>query len=312
MSEDDRTMIQGPGGQPPGGNNGGGESTVIRPVPGGRPIPGGGGGGAIPPSGGSPYGTPPQQPRAMAPDPYLNRPAEKILIKSGENFIVNAASTLLAVLVKLRNTVSHENVSALYSQLSQEIKQFEHRIKQEGARAEIALAARYCICSALDEAVLNTPWGAHSHWGQKTLLSAFHNETSGGEKFFLILDRMLQEPGQNVDMIELLYLLLSFGFEGKYRVVSNGKEQVDQLKDNLFRTVRSYRGDFEKELSPHWQGTGGKNSSLINYIPLWVIAACIGAVMLLTFSGFKVWLYKTATPVYESLEQIEAKDNLNQ
>lgn len=290
MSDDDKTLIQ----QAPKG-----DSTVVRPVPGGR---------AVPQPGGGQAGTPPPayQPQTQRPaaDPYLNRPVENIKVHVGDNGLVNAASTLLAVLVKLRNTVSHENVSSLYSQLVHEIKQFEHRVKNEGQRAEIALAARYCICSALDEAVLNTPWGAHSNWGQKTLLSTFHNETSGGEKFFLILDRMRQEPSQNLDMLELLYYLLSFGFEGKFKISSRGKDQIDDLRDDLYRSIKSYRGDFERELSPTWHGSGGKNSSLINYIPLWVIAACVGALMLLTYSGFRVWLHHDSEPVYQGLQAI--------
>lgn len=300
MSEDDKTLIQ----QAPGR-----DSTVVRPMPGGRSVPQPGGGG------GQPGGTPPPayQPQAQRPaaDPYLNRPVENIKVNVGDNGLVNAASTLLAVLVKLRNTVSHENVSSLYSQLVHEIKQFEHRVKSEGHRAEIALAARYCLCSALDEAVLNTPWGAHSNWGQKTLLSTFHNETSGGEKFFLILDRMRQEPSQNLDMLELLYYLLSFGFEGKYKINPRGKDQIDDLRDDLYRSIKSYRGDFERELSPTWRGSGGRNSSLINYIPLWVIAACVGALMLLTYSGFRVWLHHDSESVYQGLQQISTTNASN-
>ena len=290
MSDDDKTLIQQ---APPRG-----DSTVVRPMPGGRPQPGG------QPAGSPPPYQQPQQAQRPAADPYLNRPVQNIQIHTGDNGLVNAASTLLAVLVKLRNTVSHENVSSLYSQMVHEIKQFEHRVKQEGQRGEIALAARYCICSALDEAVLNTPWGAHSNWGQKTLLSTFHNETSGGEKFFLILDRMLNEPSQNLDMLELLYYLLSFGFEGKYKIADRGKDKIDDIRDNLYRRIKEYRGDYERELSPSWEGIGGRNSSLINYIPIWVIAACVGALMLLTYSGFRVWLHHDSEPVYQELRTI--------
>ena len=73
---------------------------------------------------------------------------------------------------------------------------------------ETVLAARYVLCTFLDEIVLGTPWGSESVWSTQSLLSSFHNETWGGEKFFLILDSMLQDPAGNINLIELMYVCL--------------------------------------------------------------------------------------------------------
>ena len=54
---------------------------------------------------------------------------------------------------------------------------------------EDALVARYVLCTFVDNAVLNTPWGAQSDWASQSLLVMFHKEVSGGEKFFEILER---------------------------------------------------------------------------------------------------------------------------
>ena len=71
---------------------------------------------------------------------------------------------------------------------------------------------------ALDEAVLSTPWGAQSEWAQHPLLVALHREAWGGEKFFEMLDRISQDPARYIDLMELQYLCLAFGFAGKYQV----------------------------------------------------------------------------------------------
>ncbi|PCJ30557.1 MAG: type IV secretion protein DotU [Moraxellaceae bacterium] len=222
---------------------------------------------------------------------------------------MNAASTLLSLMAKLRNTASHANVTGLFNQVSQELKQFEARLKQEGSRPEVVLAARYCLCAVVDEVVLNTPWGANSSWGQKTLLSAFHNETAGGEKFFLILDRMKQSPGENLHMLELLYLLVSFGFEGKYRVMDRGRDHLDGVRDELYHAIRRFRGQPEADLSLDWRNVEGGLSSMVHYIPLWVVGACVGAVMLLTYSGYRFALYNTTTPLYEKYVELEEKES---
>lgn len=282
------------------------DKTVIRPTPGGRRnVP------------------PPQQPVNLQAESRLpaepagkpeNRPVAQPAIpagsanyfstSSGLNPLVNAASTLIAVFEKTRQSVSHPNIGGLHQRLVSEIKSFEKTAKETGIKPEILLSARYAVCVALDEAVLNTPWGSESAWPQRTLLSVFHNETAGGEKFFKILDRMQQQPAENLYILELMYIFLSLGFEGKYRVIHRGRDQIEQLRDNLFEQIRMQRGDYERSLSPNWQGLGKTRKSLTSYMPMWVVVSILCALLFLSYSGFRVWLYKSSSPVVAQLDEI--------
>ena len=277
----------------------GGERTAGRPTPGGR--------GANPQAGNSnntqvpPYNRNQAQPSRPIPQ---DRSGAAFNTDMGLNPLVNAASTLIAVYEKTRTAVSHPDVGGLYQRLINEIKIFEEKTRALGIKPEIVLSARYLLCSVLDEAVLNTPWGGESVWGQRTLLSVFHGETSGGEKSFLICERVCQAPGENLDIIELFYICLSLGFEGKYRLMSRGREPLEQLKDNLFAIIRRYRGDYERALSPRWMGLGNLRNPITEYIPLWVVVSLVAALLFFSFSGFKYWLYASATPVTQSLTEI--------
>ena len=166
------------------------------------------------------------------------------------------------------------------------------------------MAARYVICTFLDETVLRTPWGSEGIWSTQSLLSTFHNETWGGEKFFLILDRMLQEPARNLDILELMYICLSLGFEGRFGVLDNGRTKLVEVQDNLFRTIRMQRGDFERELSPHWRGVEDRRNMLVRYVPLWVVGALAGVLLLVTYAGFRFILENSADPIYDTLDTI--------
>jgi len=283
-----------------------GDRTVIRPMPGGR------GGATQPPT--QPMQAPVQQAPLQQPSApaYQPQPAQGanpganayFSTSSGLNPLVNAASTLIAVFEKTRASVSHPDVGGLHQRLVSEVKTFESTAKQTGIKPEVVLSARYAVCTALDEAVLNTPWGSESAWPQRTLLSVFHNETSGGEKFFLILDRMKEQPAENLYILELMYIFLSLGFEGKYRVIHRGRDIIEQLRDDLFTIIRRQRGEYERSLSPSWQGLGRTRNSLANYIPMWVIASIVGTVLLLSYSGFRGWLYDTSSPVVDQLDKI--------
>ncbi|MEE9491890.1 MAG: type IVB secretion system protein IcmH/DotU [Gammaproteobacteria bacterium] len=284
------------------------DRTVIRrPAPGGRPAgmsqpaaPG------IPQQETSPLpnavvDTPPLPGRVALPDSNLSTGS---IEGSGLNPLVDAATALLALSGQLRNTASQADVAGLREHVIQQIKLFEQNARGRGVTPETVLAARYIICTFLDETVLRTPWGSESVWSTQSLLSTFHNETWGGEKFYLILDRMLQEPVKNLDILELMYICLSLGFEGKFGVLENGRSKLLEVQDNLFKTIRMQRGDFERELSPHWKGVEDRRNLLVRYVPLWVVGALAGVLLLATYAGFRFILENSADSVYESLDSI--------
>ncbi len=274
------------------------DRTVIKPVPGGRRPAA-----ATP----RPASMPPaqQQPQpAMQSAARVDTEAAYFRTTRGLNPLVNAASVLLAVFEKTKQAVSHPDIGGLHQRLVNEIKSFEIRAKEQGIPSEIVLSARYILCTMLDEAVLNTPWGCESAWHQRSLLSIFHNETSGGEKFYLILDRLRQSPSENIYIIELFYISLSIGFEGKYRLSPRGKESIDRIRDELFSIIRHYRGEYERELSPSWQGLGKIRNSMAQYIPIWVVASVVAAILFSSYSGFRYWLYNSSVPVVAKLELI--------
>lgn len=305
MSDDDKTRFQParPNAPMPSPDNG--DRTMMIPRPGGRPaepvIPP-----APPPAANWQQPAPiPQAPLQQAAAPQV-APPQALQLEGGLNPLVTAASTLLTVMTKLRNTVEHGDVAALHRQLASELRQFEQQAKTTGVRPEIAVTARYLLCTALDEAVMHTPWGAAAGWSQRSLLSLFHNETFGGEKFFTILGRLLETPAQNLDALELVYLLLSLGFEGKFRIDPRGRDQLEAIRDNLYRTIEQQRGGFDQELSPHWQQSARRDRGPMHFVPLWVIASCVLALLLVSYSGFRFWLHQSAQTTAAPLQSLLA------
>ena len=304
-SDKDKTVFRNTQGAPrptPGGDR-----TVMRPTPGGR----------------SPTGQTAPQPSADATRQHMpasQAPAQDVrrartpnyaipdagAFKSqfGLNPIVNAATVLIGVFVKTRQTVSHANVGALYQQLVNEIRSFEANMKDRQVTPENVLAARYVVCTALDEIVLSMPWGAESGWAQRTLLSTFHSETHGGEKFFLLLDKMKDRPHEHIDVLELMYVFLSLGYEGRYRLTARGREAVERIRDDLYRLIRTQRGDHERALSGHWQGLGRTKKTLAQYVPLWVVASIFAGVLALSYTGFRFFMYRSSDAVVEQLAAI--------
>ena len=90
----------------------------------------------------------------------------------------------------------------------------------------------------LDEAAADTPWGGAGIWGRHSLLAEFHNEASGGEKVFQLMARLAEKPEANLDLLELIYATITLGFEGRYRVIDNGRMQLEAVRARLAQVIR--------------------------------------------------------------------------
>jgi type VI secretion system protein ImpK len=273
------------------------DRTILRPTPGGRR------GSQQPPT--QQPTPPPQQPPAYGQQPASSgQPAGLVDISGGLNPLTSAATTLLALIAQLRDSASHPDPESLFQHVSREVQQFEAAARSKGEPPDVILGARYVLCTAIDETVLNTPWGSQSVWATQTLLSTFHNETWGGEKFFQLLDRLIQEPARNLHLLELMYLCLALGFEGKFRVQERGQGMLASVQDNLYQTIRLHRGDIERELSPRWRGVQDKRGKLARYVPLWVVAAVSAGLLLLVYSVFLLSINGAASPALAEMASL--------
>lgn len=244
-------------------------------------------------------------PAAAAPAP-LSMPAEPLAPGQalGLNPLERAAGPLLALLTRLRNTLAHPAPASLRAQLLAYLRQFEERAEAAQVPRNEVLLARYALCTALDEAVLSTPWGSASDWGRQSLLITVHNEAWGGEKVFQLMEHCLQSPRERLNLLELLYLCISFGFEGRYRVMNDGRAQLEALRERTAATIRGLRGETERELSPHWRGVTVAPDRLARLAPPWVALAVALALLLLVLFGLRLKLAADAEPVFRDIHAL--------
>jgi type VI secretion system protein ImpK len=221
----------------------------------------------------------------------------------GLNPLVQAAGPTLILAGHLRGTLSGPDPASLRRMALDEVRRFEDRARTAGVSPDAVLAARYVLCAALDEAVLSTPWGAQSEWSQQTLLVALHKEAWGGEKFFEILDRLGQDPARHVDLMELQYLCVAFGFAGKYHVNERGRAQLADVQRAVYRKIRDQRGTPHTELSLRWEGVTDRRNPLLRYVPWWVAAAALIGIVLVVYFWYFRSLLNLAEPVEVAIEK---------
>jgi type VI secretion system protein ImpK len=137
-----------------------------------------------------------------------------------------------------------------------------------------------------------------------------HREAWGGEKFFDMLESISRDPARYVDLMELQYLLLTFGFAGKYgeQAPDRGSERLLDVQQDLYRKIRAHRGATEDALSLRWRGVEDRRNPLVRYIPWWVVGAAALLILAVTFTTYYTRLAQAAAPVHADLAKVGLED----
>lgn len=222
------------------------------------------------------------------------------------NPLIGAAAPLFTLAGKLPHLITSPDLPKLYHDLAHEIKAFENKAQHHNYRAQTIFAARFALCAWLDEIILQTPWGNNPHWRQENLLTAFQQEDWDGEKIFLMLQRICDDPAIHIDLLELLYLCLSLGFEGKYRNVERGHAQLAQIVDELYKIIQQQRGEFSKRLTIN--PVAHKDTVKIRY-RLWpkrIAIATTFSLLLAVYSTLNFTLDHHANKLLQEISQLGA------
>ncbi len=212
------------------------------------------------------------------------------LERGAANPLIAAAMPLLGFVARLRHVAGGVNLNAIRERVYEELRAFAAAGRNAGLAQEPLRAGHYALCATVDDVIMNTPWGAHGGWSKRTMVSAFHGDVEGGERFFGHLDQMLQAPAANRSVLELMYASLSLGFEGRYRLHPRGPAEHAKVRENLYNTLRGLQGVTERELSPEWRGVAMPAQVRRSGLPVWVAAVAAAVLAFLVFAGLLIAL----------------------
>ncbi len=165
----------------------------------------------------------------------------------GLNPLVNCASHLLAEIVRLRacgaEDADERKTRARRRLLEDGLREFERAALGCGLDGAVVRAAGCLLCAALDESSDASPSGVHEDRPEPGYLSFFHGEASGDGTFFRIVEHGLRQPSEDLHLLELAYLLLVIGFEGRCRQRPGGTAELRRLREKIYRRVCELRGN---------------------------------------------------------------------
>jgi len=224
---------------------------------------------------------------------------------ASHNLLLAKASPLLRMVCALGHEAQVPSVQAVSACWAKELRELDRALEQLGRVQAERISIRYVLCTFMDERAANTPWGGSGNWATHSLLLQFFSETWGGEKVFTLIQKMMQNPVDNKDLLEVMAVVLSLGFKGKYQVQSGGDLALQQLRGRLFRLVQASPLDTLQPLHPpFWKSRAPKPGKRLNHIPLWLPVSVLSALGSLIFLGLYFDMNTQSDQVFADISEI--------
>ncbi|MBH0237510.1 type VI secretion system protein TssL, long form, partial [Methylobrevis albus] len=216
------------------------------------------------------------------------------LATANANPIMRAASGLLLLLGRLRASLSRGHHAQLMDQVAQAVAQFEVDVRAAGVSPEQTVVAKYALCATADDIVQNLPGDDRHLWTQYSMLARYFGERTGGVRFFSELDRAKANPALNHHLLELFHACLCLGFEGVHRTSQAGAGALQQIRRDVYETIRRVRDKTIEDLSPHWRGQllGAVKRGLS--VPVWSVAVFAGVLLFAVYLALRAFLGDSA------------------
>jgi type VI secretion system protein ImpK len=163
----------------------------------------------------------------------------------------------------------------------------------------------YALTALVDEVIMLKGGQIRDYWAAKMLQLEFFNEATAGQGLFDRLQGLLMDPSR-AEVLQVYYLVLLFGFQGKYRV-RGGEIELGDLTDRVRDAVRRSGVHKETVLSPHGARPDSRAEGLkSNRSLIWAAFAVLG-VALLAYAGMAWSLSAKVDDVSDEFQALSAE-----
>jgi type VI secretion system peptidoglycan-associated protein len=227
------------------------------------------------------------------------------------NVMLAEAEPVLALVAGVRSGRVRLAMPEFHRQASQAIARFEQAIAPHYSE-EQRQRAKYAVCATTDDVAQNLPGigtdGAE--WARRSMVVQFFQENIGGDRFWQLVDDMLRTPNDNADLIELYHACLAAGFEGRFRIMPDGRRRLHEIMSRLHGALPHVRSLSATELSPRWKGENAPLGRLSFWGIIGLVGAIAAGILLLALITFKLLLMSNAGTPTDRLAAIRPSERL--
>jgi type VI secretion system protein ImpK len=160
---------------------------------------------------------------------------------------------LFLIVIRMREAEDLGDPASLRKLIGYFLGLFEKNCKALRIPDDSINDTKYALVALIDETVLSTASACRDYWFSRPLQLDLFGDNIAGEEFFNKLQKMLISIETKKDVLEIYYICLSLGFEGRYKLF-NAEERLS-IMDDLGKKIRRTRGRAFPGLSPHGSRT---------------------------------------------------------
>ncbi len=207
--------------------------------------------------------------------------------------LAELASDVFLLVLGFRERSDSIEFNTLYQGAMALFEEFDQKARSLKVDPEDIAASKYALVAFVDEAVLRSQWTGRDQWADNPLQLQLFETYLAGEGFFENLDKLRARGEAAAEIIEIYYICLVLGFEGKYGV--EGSERLQALAKVLRDELERLRPREMENVSPHWKIVDGPLPAA-NKLPRWMIYTCAAviAACILFYIGFFIDIRSSA------------------
>lgn len=163
----------------------------------------------------------------------------------------------------------------------------------------------YALAALVDEVIMLKGGLLRDYWAAHMLQLELFNEATAGQGLFDRVQVLLTDPSR-IEVLRIYYLVLLFGFQGKYRV-RGGEIELADLTDRVRDAIRRSGAQTDAELSPHGDRPDSRAEGMRSSRSLiWAALGVLG-VALLIYVGMAWSLSSSVDRVSEDFRSLSAE-----
>lgn len=146
----------------------------------------------------------------------------------------------------------------------------------------------YPLICFIDETVLSNPGKCRESWLNNPLQLHLYGELNAGEKFYKMIDEIMNSEFVNSEILEIYYICLSLGFEGKYKLHNRVEREI--ITDKIYNIIKKYNNDdYNNEITRNKIENKVKKISPWLYISIMtLITASIYCIVMIRINLFRI------------------------
>lgn len=167
----------------------------------------------------------------------------KLFIPSSSgNPLIAAAGPVFSLLERLGLSTTLPPIKSIRHNIEHELHAFQSRLVRKSYADELILIAHYLLCATVDELIGKSYLRVHGKPVEFVAFTPLSAENQGPQRhFFDIVDLLKDKTNQYLDLLELAYYCLITGFEGEKHILTDGRQALENLIEELHQLINQYR-----------------------------------------------------------------------